>query len=217
MTVFALIDPRDRRIRFVGSTKNRPGQRLSAHATGHHARTRAWASELRNLSLRPVIEILTTNGSEDEYISQLKPDLNGIPSKTKFSGKIRRGSSREDIRRYMREYRSLNRERLNVLRLEWEKRNPDYIAPNRTASVRKCKLKKLGMTVEQYEKIYRSQNGMCGICGGPPNSLGLVIDHCHKTGAARGLLCAGCNSMIGFAQDREEVLLAGVEYLRRTK
>ena len=41
----------------------------------------------------------------------------------------------------------------------------------------------------------------------------LAVDHCHKTGKIRGLLCSTCNLMIGNAYDNPEILRSGANYL----
>ncbi len=57
-----------------------------------------------------------------------------------------------------------------------------------------------GITKEEYERLLRFQNGVCWICGRQPQTKRLAVDHDHKTGAVRGLLCAnnerGCNAAI---------------------
>ena len=50
--------------------------------------------------------------------------------------------------------------------------------------------------------------------GSPPApSVRLVVDHCHRSRQVRGLLCNRCNTMIGQARERPEVLRAGADYL----
>jgi hypothetical protein len=56
----------------------------------------------------------------------------------------------------------------------------------------------------------------CNICDAPePKGGRLCIDHCHKTGKIRGLLCHKCNRGIGFAKDDPNVLDAAAAYLRK--
>lgn len=45
----------------------------------------------------------------------------------------------------------------------------------------------------EYDQLLTKQNGVCAICGRPPKTRRLDIDHDHKTGAIRGLLCVRCN------------------------
>ena len=51
----------------------------------------------------------------------------------------------------------------------------------------------IDMTVKKYANLLKKQKGVCAICGKPPKGLKLAVDHDHKTGRIRGLLCAYCN------------------------
>ena len=51
------------------------------------------------------------------------------------------------------------------------------------------------MTMEMYEALKESQGGACAMCGVVPGRL--FVDHDHKTGAVRGMLCPGCNGALG--------------------
>lgn len=87
--------------------------------------------------------------------------------------------------------------------------------PERTrASGRRCHLKrKFGITVEDYDRMLSAQGGVCMICR-KPSQNNLHVDHCHKTGIVRSLLCGHCNRMIGLAGDDPMVLISAAEYLR---
>lgn len=74
-----------------------------------------------------------------------------------------------------------------------------------------------GMTLEEYESMAQEQGGVCKICCGPPTSRGLVVDHCHKTGKVRGLLCSTCNTALGQFRDDLWTLYRAVSYLERSK
>jgi hypothetical protein len=54
---------------------------------------------------------------------------------------------------------------------------------------------------------------VCFICGKPPTKLRLAVDHDHKTGLARGLLCWACNRAIGAFRDNADSLQRAVDYL----
>lgn len=99
---------------------------------------------------------------------------------------------------YMKKYREENREKLKLYR-SWIK-------------------KKYGISWREYDKINEKQNGVCLICGKPPK-LGrhLDVDHCHKTGRIRGLLCNKCNHGLGDFEDDPKLLLQGILYLLRLK
>jgi len=77
-----------------------------------------------------------------------------------------------------------------------------------------------GITLEDYEDMYAEQEGLCAICGGEGflmkdcHSIKLVVDHCHHTGAVRGLLCHNCNRALGLLKDSETSLRAAINYLK---
>jgi hypothetical protein len=71
-------------------------------------------------------------------------------------------------------------------------------------------------TIEEYDAAYERQEGKCAICGteAPKYDKGrLVIDHNHATGKFRGLLCANCNSGLGFFQENAEFFNRALAYL----
>ncbi len=72
-----------------------------------------------------------------------------------------------------------------------------------------------GLTLEQYNEMLTSQNGVCKICAGPDNGPWgtLAVDHCHITGKVRGLLCAKCNKGLGQFKDDTELLDKAKSYL----
>jgi dCMP deaminase len=73
-----------------------------------------------------------------------------------------------------------------------------------------------GMTPEQYEALFVLQGGMCAICHNPPlGKENLSVDHDHKTGKVRGLLCQNCNRAIGGLQESMGNLRGAINYLTR--
>ena len=73
-----------------------------------------------------------------------------------------------------------------------------------------------GLTVEEFRALLEAQNSLCAICRGPWrgwNGQNPHIDHCHKTGRVRGLLCASCNSALGRFGDDPELLRRAAAYL----
>lgn len=70
----------------------------------------------------------------------------------------------------------------------------------------------------EYKNLYDKQLGRCLICGIHKNEYNknLSVDHCHTTGKVRGLLCTNCNSLIGHAHDKIEVLEKAIEYLKES-
>lgn len=68
------------------------------------------------------------------------------------------------------------------------------------------------MTKEDYEELLKKQKGLCAICKTNPG-VRLSVDHDHKTGRVRGLLCRKCNLGIGFLKDSVDFLRNAIDYL----
>ena len=102
--------------------------------------------------------------------------------------------------RYYREYRrkSPERERQTHLRVKFD------------------------LSLDDYDLMLAAQNGVCAICKQPETHLrngklkALAVDHDHKTGKIRGLLCSDCNTGIGKLKDSIDVLTSAVQYLSAT-
>lgn len=63
--------------------------------------------------------------------------------------------------------------------------------------------KDYNITLKQYDQMFEVQNGVCAICGQTNlDNKRLSIDHDHKTGKIRGLLCTGCNWQLGIFEKR---------------
>lgn len=74
-------------------------------------------------------------------------------------------------------------------------------------------LDRYGITPAQYEELLAAQGGACAICRVVPNKR-LHVDHDHRTGAVRGLLCSECNLGLGKFRDSVEVLQSALSYLQ---
>ena len=70
--------------------------------------------------------------------------------------------------------------------------------------VRMARLKRdYGITEERYTQLLDGQCGRCALCGRSSGgrNRALAVDHDHKNGKARGLLCLGCNSKLSVFED----------------
>jgi hypothetical protein len=76
--------------------------------------------------------------------------------------------------------------------------------------------KQLGVTTAQYEAMLAAQGGGCAICGNPPKTRRLDVDHDHRTGKVRGLLCHRCNRALPSWVDEAWLAKAG-QYLYNFK
>lgn len=98
------------------------------------------------------------------------------------------------------------------------KRKKYYADPERKLKYRSEELKRrLGVTHNDYEIMLKDQNGVCKICKRfriASNKGHMVVDHCHKTGRIRGVLCNWCNRGIGLFEDNLEYLENAKLYLK---
>jgi hypothetical protein len=111
----------------------------------------------------------------------------------------------------------------------WRLANPEkakasvdkFYAANPNAREEKHLKAKYGMTIADRDAMLASQGGVCAICGtdnpgrmsrsGKPG--GWIVEHCHATMKVRGIVCHGCNVMLGMSKDKPELLRAAAAYL----
>ena len=95
---------------------------------------------------------------------------------------------------------------------------PDAKA-RRKARLRVIGLARVGSNPDEYDRLFIEQRGRCAICAtdDPGSGRGdrehFSVDHDHRTGMVRGLLCARCNLGIGYFHDNPIVLRAAADYL----
>lgn len=75
--------------------------------------------------------------------------------------------------------------------------------------------RKYGISIDQYEVMIVAQMGKCAICDKLQieDKIDFAVDHCHKTGQIRGLLCCSCNRGIGFLKDSVRIVNNAAAYL----
>jgi hypothetical protein len=84
---------------------------------------------------------------------------------------------------------------------------------NKEKAVKVRRLAKYGLTDSKYIEIMSTQGWACAICGGEPTA----VDHDHKTGLVRGILCRQCNTGIGHLRDDVSLLESAILYLKGSK
>lgn len=85
-----------------------------------------------------------------------------------------------------------------------------------TAGAKAARLKKYGITQEDYDNLFIKQEGRCAI-GGEPLPETPHIDHDHDTGYVRGLLCKTHNTALGMFGDNWEILEKASQYVFQGK
>ena len=96
---------------------------------------------------------------------------------------------------------------------KWRERNP--------RNAKSADLKRhFGITIDDYERMLKEQGGVCAICKEvckDTNAAGLPrhmpVDHCHKTGKIRAILCGKCNKGLGAFRDDPDLLMEAAAYL----
>ncbi len=91
----------------------------------------------------------------------------------------------------------------------------NYNAKNSEDRARKRLERIYGITMENYLALYDEQGGVCAICKKSITKKRLCVDHDHKTGKIRGLLCSYCNTGIGLFRDDLALLNSAIKYLGR--
>ena len=132
-----------------------------------------------------------------------------------------REKNKEAVRKKKREYGLKNR--AEITRRARERR--DHLRKTDPVKLSFCNRarwlkKEYGLTQDQYDALRKSQNDSCAVCskkfvtelGKGRTNFG--VDHCHKTGEVRGLLCLPCNSSLGLMKENIETLLKMVQYLK---
>jgi hypothetical protein len=66
--------------------------------------------------------------------------------------------------------------------------------------------------IYEYVRLFDSQDGLCKICRKKSHKT-LCVDHCHKSGKVRGLLCSQCNHILGLSYENIEILSNCIKYL----
>lgn len=107
--------------------------------------------------------------------------------------------------------------------LAWNKANPERFKANirksQKKTLRRRRAAKYALTETELAVMEAASNGLCSICLSPfegeGQGRGAHIDHDHKTGQVRGLLCPQCNVGLGSFKDRPELLIRAAIYLKR--
>jgi len=117
---------------------------------------------------------------------------------------------------YQRTYVAANRDKLNEMKRQRYATDPAYRAKLIAATLkndRRLQLRrKYGISLEDFDRLLAEQLGACAVCGRIPNET-LCVDHSHRTGKVRGLLCRRCNAGLGCYDDQPGFMGKAAAYL----
>jgi len=151
---------------------------------------------------------------ECSYVNRVNTYLNNA-NKIKEKAVKWKKENRNLINEKTKEDRKNNPEKYKKWASDYYDRNRDKLSLNQSLKAKKVSL-------ESYEIMLSNQKNKCAICGqeeirvarcGGANKTRLCIDHNHKTGEVRALLCHDCNTGIGKFKDFPELLLKAADYL----
>jgi len=129
----------------------------------------------------------------------------------------------ERIKKQMRAWHLANREKAHEDSKKWRGNNRAYIqaykkqyALDHPEKIKESGLKKMyDLTLDQYNAMLVTQNNLCAVCGEAMDKP--HVDHCHDSGKVRGLVHRHCNTLLGFARDRIDILQGAINYLEAHK
>jgi hypothetical protein len=139
---------------------------------------------------------------------------NANPEKKRELSKRWYAANREKTREASRRWYRANTKKRQETKKRWYRANPE--------KQREMGLKKLTLTIQQYDTLLAAQNGVCAICKQPnSNEKRLSVDHDHRCcpgkrscgRCVRGLLCTNCNHALGKFRDLPAVLFAAFAYI----
>lgn len=112
--------------------------------------------------------------------------------------------------------RNYQKHRESILARQKEQRSGDDSRRYMRAYRKKWNLaNRYGITVADLEALTLRQDGKCGVCD--KRKKRMVVDHDHKTGFVRGLLCVSCNVGLGLLGDTRSGLMRALKYLKQAK
>ncbi len=122
--------------------------------------------------------------------------------------------NQEHVNEWARKDRKLNPEKYRV----WEKK---YYDNNSDKINARAVTRLVNLSLDVYYQMIEDQNNKCAICGleetrkFKKRETKLCIDHNHKTGEVRALLCHGCNTAIGKFKENIELMERAIAYLKK--
>ena len=110
-------------------------------------------------------------------------------------------------RKARKKYKQNNREKFNAYNRDYMQRNKEKRESSRIQRT-------YGLSPDDFNKRLLDQDGVCAICQQECTRFGrLSVDHDHKTGEVRGLLCNNCNKGLGIFKDEIKRFERAIKYL----
>jgi len=132
--------------------------------------------------------------------------------------------NKEKAKKKANETYNLNKDKISFKRKLDRKLNPDKYKQAAKKRYNPLKSKEyswknagiVDMSIERYNELLDKQNHKCAICTEPSINFkkALAVDHNHKTGKVRGILCDNCNRALGYLKESEEIIINLLNYVK---
>ena len=138
----------------------------------------------------------------------------------------------EKKKKYMKEYRSKNRDKKNLYQREYRQKNLEkvrgyhnkYYAQNKDKIYKPLERKEynlkknFNLTLNEFDEMLKNQNDKCVICNSNFTILKKpCVDHDHETNQVRELLCQKCNTVVGFVYEDLNIVNNLYNYIKKHK
>jgi len=133
---------------------------------------------------------------------------------------VKRPETKAGIRNQCKTCHNKNSSKNYVKNLEHNRKRARDLSERYKDKAANRRLKRLfSISLSEYNNILVEQDFKCKICERPASDfkIRLHIDHCHKTGKIRGLLCYTCNSGLGYLKDSISLLFKAIFYLKNSR
>lgn len=122
-----------------------------------------------------------------------------------------RDNNKEKMSEWYKQYRGKNRDAVRDRQKKWNNKN---IIRRKLTNLNGHYKRTYGLSYEEVINLISLQNGLCKICGDKLDAnKQTCVDHNHKTGKVRGILCRKCNVGIGAFQENKSIMLKASHYI----
>lgn len=109
----------------------------------------------------------------------------------------------------------LKQRRNDAVKRHLAKMTPEQLAERGWKDYMRQLKRRHGITEEEFNSLLTQQKGRCPICTEALAPKRMHLDHCHASGKVRGVLCPGCNILLGHAKDDTFRLTQAIAYLEK--
>lgn len=149
--------------------------------------------------------------NKDRYAAKERAYYEANKEKFREANRRFKTKHRPEIRARQNAHRAANKEKFAARQKAYREKHLDrYKDRERLQRLRKA----YGLSGHDDLKLVQLHDNQCAICKTPFTIVKRNVDHCHRTGRVRGLLCQSCNVGLGRFNDDAKLLRAALKYLK---